>query len=107
MEWVWRGRAARLCVGVKSGCVWKVGCLRITEGVCVEAGKDYLRRAECELYECALGKLAGMALDHGGDRRVWAQTHYGETDQGRMLSWFLLSFPPQLPRKEGIGEGLE
>lgn len=84
MEWVWRGRAARLCVGVKGGCVWKAGCLRITEGMCMEAGKDYLRRAECELYECALGKLAGMALVNVADGRVWAQTHYGETDQGRM-----------------------
>lgn len=40
-------------------CGRKVGCLRITEGVRVEVGEDYLRRAECELYECALGKLAG------------------------------------------------
>lgn len=50
-------------MGVKGGCVWKAGCLRITKGICVEMGEDYPRRAECELYECALGKLAGMALD--------------------------------------------
>lgn len=52
----------------------KVGCLRITKGICVEVGEDYLGRAECELYESALGNLAGMALGHVGDRKVWAQT---------------------------------
>lgn len=46
-------------MGEKGGCVWKAGCLRITKGICVEAGEDYPRRAECELYECALGSWLG------------------------------------------------
>ena len=49
--------------------MWKVGSLRITKGTCVEVGKDYLRRAECELYECVLRSLAGMAVRCVGGRK--------------------------------------
>lgn len=49
------------------------GRLRITRGICVEAGKDYLRRAGCELDEYTLGTLTGVTLEYTGDRKVWAR----------------------------------
>lgn len=57
---VWEGGWA-MC-GRERWRVWEVRWLRITKGMCVGARKDYLRRAGCEFYECAVGSLVGMAL---------------------------------------------
>lgn len=102
MEWVWCGRAAGLRVGVKGGGAGKVGPLRITEGICVGAGKDYLRRAECELYEPARGSLAGMTLEYVGDRKEWARLLIMErlVREGCWAGFCLCPLPSSPERRE-------
>ena len=68
------------------------------------AGRDYLQRAECELFECAWGNVAGMALGCAEDRKVRAQALFLEKQgiyrEGCWVGFCLLPLPTSSERKE-------